>query len=120
MEVIRDLPFPANTSRFLRISFLTHGALPVKCGALRKAAERTIGGVSRRIRSFVLTLHADECSLGCVLFCSQSRTRTICRLLTRCDPGMLFRDHVHTASLFCFILLRCFVIRQRISSLPNR
>src|SRR5437588_669284 len=32
---------------------------------------------------------------------------------------MLFRDHIHTASLFCFILPRCFVIRHRISSLPS-
>jgi transposase len=28
---------------------------------LRKVAERTIGGVSRRIRSFIPTLHTDEC-----------------------------------------------------------
>lgn len=28
---------------------------------LRKVAERTIGGVSRRIRSFIPILHTDEC-----------------------------------------------------------
>jgi len=28
---------------------------------LRKAAERTISGVARRIRGFIPTIHTDEC-----------------------------------------------------------